>query len=346
MEVSPLDKRRYLMLVHLLGDPIDSLYSLLMKMEAWSRCQSMARSICRRSGRRVRNLATVLGGFEELIGFYTNPADVYVIILQGSELSSHRKDAHVARAAQKLADSRTDERLRTLLATALYIYQLVSAFIATVGGGSTSPPGGRIGITMFMTWIIPSVLISNAIGCFTSKRTCFDILESFVQHINPKTDLWSELRNAVPELQKHKSVEDFFTSLPWSGAIYSYRPPKHLKFRTGPQDHSKILIFLLAVAPVVTSSIIGSLILWRTPPIGLNCRNLLIFSIVGFIWFSNLFTSATFWLGLRGVTHWRVVLIKDAFLAIPFVALIFLATSGLFNSCKRPIHTSTYIGLC
>jgi hypothetical protein len=297
----------------------------------------MARAMCRRSGRRVRNLATVLGGFEELVGFYINPADVYTKVLQHSQLDLAQIDAHVARAAQKLADSRTDERLRTLLATILYIYQLISAFVTTVGGGNTSPPGGRIGITMFMTWIIPSILISNAIGCFTSRRTCFDILDGFAQHISPGTYLWSELQDAVPELRQHKSVEDFFASLSWSGAIYSYRPSKQLKFSTGSQDRNKILI-LLAVAPILTSSIVGSVILWHTPPIGINCRNLLIFSIVIFIFASALFTSATSWSGLRGATHWHIVLAKDVCLAVPFIVLVFLATSGLFNSCKFFSH--------
>ncbi|KAF2682211.1 hypothetical protein K458DRAFT_342637 [Lentithecium fluviatile CBS 122367] len=333
MEVSPLDKRRYLMILHLLGDPIDSLYSLLLKMEAWSRCHSMARAMCRRSGRRVRNLATVLGGFEELVGFHANPADVYTRIMQSSRVNSVQVDAHIARAAQKLADSRTDERLRTLLATVLYIYQLVSAFIATVGGGNTSPPGGRIGMTMFMTWILPSILISNAIGCFTSRRTCFDILDSFVQQLDSETSLWSELRDAVPELRQYSSVEDFFESFSWSGAIYSYRPSKQLKFSTGPQDRSRSLIFLLALAPIVTSSVVASIILWHTPPIGINCRNLLVFSIIIFMFTSAFFTAATSWAGLHGETHWHVVLVKDACLAIPFVLLVFFATSGLFNSC-------------
>jgi hypothetical protein len=334
MEVSPLDKRRYLMLIHLLGDPIDSMYCLLLKMEAWSRCHSMARAMRRRSGRRVRNLATVLGGFEELVGFYTNPADVYMRIIQQSQLDMVQMDANIGRAAQKLADSRTDERLRTLLATVLYIYQLVSAFITTVGGGNTTPPGGRIGIAMFMTWIIPSVLLSNAIGCFTSRRTCFDILNSFVHHINPSTDLWSELQDAVPELRQRKSIEHFFDSLSWSGAIYSYRPSKRLKFITGPQDRSNFLLLLLAVIPNLTCSIIASLILWHTPPIGINCRNLLIFAIVVFMFASALFTRAIPWFELEDGTQWRIILAKDACIAIPFVILVFLATSGLFNSCK------------
>jgi hypothetical protein len=149
MEVSPLDKRRYLMILHLLGDPIDSLWSLLTKMEAWSRCYHSALKRCGLTNEtKVRNVATVLGSLEDLVGLHDNPARVFDNILSGSRKSEEELDDLVSRAALQLADSRTDERLRTIFATVLYGYQLVSAFITTVGGGNTSPPGGRIGITM------------------------------------------------------------------------------------------------------------------------------------------------------------------------------------------------------
>lgn len=77
VEVSPLDKRRYLMLVHLLGDPIDSFWSMLLKMEAWGRCYDLAEKVIHSlDRRRIRNLATVLGGMEELVGFHASPLTV------------------------------------------------------------------------------------------------------------------------------------------------------------------------------------------------------------------------------------------------------------------------------
>lgn len=336
MEVSPLDKRRYLMLIHLLGDPIDSLYCLLLKLEAWSRCYHVATNMCKGNGRQARHVATVLGGLEEIVGFYIDPEVVYRAITErdGKSRRSNEMKHHIANAALKLADSRTDERLRTLLATVLYIYQLVSAFVTAVGGGNSSPPGGRIGIAVFMTWIIPNVLVSNFMGCFTSRRTCFNILDEFVRAIDPKTNLWNELRNTDTDIEKYDSVDEFFDSLPWSGAIYSYRPSKRLKFSSNRHDRSTVLILLLALAPTVISSIIGSLILWHTPPIGLNCRNFLLFAIIIVVFGSFLFTWATYDVCWKGAKHWHRILIKDAIVAIPCVVLIFLATSGLFNSCK------------
>jgi hypothetical protein len=333
MEVSPLDKRRYLMILHLLGDPIDSLWSLLTKMEAWSRCYHLA---LKRSGptdkTKVRNVATVLGGLEDLVGFHDNPARVFDRILSRTRKTEDEIDHLISRTALQLADGRTDERLRTIFATVLYGYQLVSAFITTLGGGNTSPPGGRIGITMYMTWIVPSILLSNAIGGFTSRRTCYGVLETFIRDTTDQRNAWAALQQAAPGLKYYATVHEYVDSLAWSGAIYSYRPSKALTFRSGRRDINEWILLLLATAPIVISSAVASVILWNTPPIGINCRNILIFVMTALVLLSAYFTriSAFFFQGSR---HWHIMVAKDTLLAIPSVVLIFLACAGRFNSC-------------
>ncbi|KAF2650570.1 hypothetical protein K491DRAFT_126087 [Lophiostoma macrostomum CBS 122681] len=334
VEVSPLDKRRYLMIVHLLGDPIDSLWCLLLKIEAWSRCYRLA--LYGREGkdeRHVRNLATVLGGIEELSGNYAHPLEVYNTIRAQTALEDDELQTLIGRTAQQLADSRSDERLRTLLATALYFYQLVSAFVTTVGGGNTSPPGGRIGTTMFMTWVIPTILLSNAVGGFTSVRVCYNILETFYRDATSRSDLWAHLVLVSPAMRRFGSVEEYFDSLCWAGGIYTYRRRKRVTFGSCKDGRSASTLLLLAMSPVVVSSIIASVILWNTPPIGLNCRNYLIFSIVIFFALSTFWTWLSAFLPVHDRVHWHMTLIKDGLIGIPSVVLIFLATAGLFNTC-------------
>lgn len=333
MEVSPLDKRRYLMILHLLGDPIDSLWSLLTKLEAWSRCHHLAQKLCRsREDIRVRNVATVLGGIEDLVGFYDDPAAVFTKIQIQSKVRGDEFKRLTARAALQLADSRTDERLRTMLATTLYVYQIISAFVSTIGGGNITPPGGRIGVTMFMTWIIPSILLSNAIGGFTSRRTCYNVLEIFIEETTGQQDAWFVLQQAAPSLRRHRTVHDYLDTLAWSGAIYSYRPLKTIAFTSCRRDSSHELLLFLAALPIITSSVIASIILWNTPPIAINCRNILIFVMAGLMLVSTLFTSVST-VFFKGSRHWYVMLMKDAVLAIPSIILVFLACVGRFNSC-------------
>jgi hypothetical protein len=183
-----------------------------------------------------------------------------------------------------------------------------------------------------MTWIVPSILLSNAIGGFTSRRTCFGVLETFIQDATGQHNAWAVLQQAAPGLEKHTTVHDYVDTVAWSGAIYSYRPSKRLVLCSGRRDINEWVLLLLATAPIVISSTVASVILWNTPPIGINCRNILIFVMTILVLFSALFTrvSAFFF---KGSLHWHIMLVKDTLLAIPSVVLIFLACAGRFNSC-------------
>lgn len=331
------------MILHLLGDPCDSLWSLLSKLDAWSRCYSLARSHPKfHTERSIRSLATVLGALEELTEFSANPVQVYNIIMSRQRSGLSRDDPRylhcsqitvlVRKAAQRLADSRTDERLRTLLALGLYCYQLASAFIAKFGGGQTSPPGGRIGTAMFLTFIIPTILMTNAIGGFTSIRTSFNILEDLVKETTTETDLWLLLQEAAPDLKRHKSLYEYYDAMTWTGAIYTYRPNKRIKFGVNGGSH-RYLLCLLALSPVIISSVVAFLVLWNTPPVGLNCRHILLLGIMALLLWSVAFTNLVHSMGVKGRAHWNIVLVKDAMITIPMVILVFLTTAGLFNSC-------------
>jgi hypothetical protein len=185
---------------------------------------------------------------------------------------------------------------------------------------------------MFLTWIVPAILLSNAIGGFTSRRACFGLLEELIQKATKEDDAWLVLREVAPSLNQHRTVEHYLDTLAWSGGIYSYRPSKTIPFSSGGHDNSPRRLLLLAAMPIITSSIIASLIIWHTPPIGLGCRNIVIFVMTGLVFLSALFTHVTA-MFLKGSRHWHIVLVKDAILAIPSIIILVLACVGLFNSC-------------
>jgi hypothetical protein len=85
--------------------------------------------------------------------------------------------------AFEVADSRTDDIIRTTFAVFLYILQVVSSFVTAIGGGNNSPPGGRIGTAMLLTWLIPVIMLSNSVGGFASRRSCFRIVGKMVTSI-------------------------------------------------------------------------------------------------------------------------------------------------------------------
>jgi hypothetical protein len=248
MDVSPLDKWRYLEVFHLLGDPIDSMWSLLAKVEAWSFCLFLAkRNFGLFLGLTERQLGTILAAIEEIIGPKGNPllclteivfpgnasqeeADskqpistkiltlssnqsykmsnqsgqgIRAVVIESTDQEDEGTNApEEARlisaaplslspnmikilkdAAYEIADSRTDDIIRTAFAVCLYILQLVSAFVTVMGGGNSSPPGGRIGTAMLLTWLIPAIMLSNSVGGFTSRRSCFRSIRKMGKNI-------------------------------------------------------------------------------------------------------------------------------------------------------------------
>jgi hypothetical protein len=228
IELSPIDKKRFMTVIHALGDPIDSFWSLIHKIYIWHRLYEIGLKKSPREdgdkkgyfarifsalvaalvtgwhrfceilrlrppssdarmtrGDRARIIASVLAGFEEISGAKIESENYYHMITQqlgqlGEPGEDPKKFEEWRRTARILADARTNEFLRTCLAIFVYIFGLIAAFITGVGGGNTTPPGGRIGSAIFLSWLVPLGLLSNTIGTFTSRRTCLTIMRQFV----------------------------------------------------------------------------------------------------------------------------------------------------------------------
>lgn len=180
VELSPLDKRRFFAIIHLIGDPIHSIWSLVHKIDAWDQCYDRAGPYSRAYSRLQRVVATVFAGFEEIRGPDLN-FEFFQTIVDDGGLGDDAKYRYWRLAAVELADSRSDEILRTTLAIILYFYHVIASFVEEVGGDQSSLPGGRIGTAMFISWLVPVVLLSNSIGGFTSRRSASSILVRFAK---------------------------------------------------------------------------------------------------------------------------------------------------------------------
>jgi hypothetical protein len=310
IELSPIDKRRFTTLIHAVGDPIDSFWSILHKIYVWRRLYAIALSKClKQVGRepgwssyierrrellqrwkrewrhwfrscallysrvkrwwrnflyyrlrhrweraaespflyglvrifgirtapmqpveqpepdheddeddndmydkphdRARVIATVLAGFEEINGTNIESETHYHMILdqlgrigqpisddgsRGQSMGAWDEWRHCARV---LADARTNEFLRTLLAIFIYVFGVAAALYDELGGGNTSKPGGRIGSAVYLMWLVPLALLSNTVGSFTSRRTCLTIMHLFVERttaVMEKEDLERQYR--------------------------------------------------------------------------------------------------------------------------------------------------------
>jgi hypothetical protein len=198
IELSPIDKKRFMTIIHAVGDPIDSFWSILHKIYIWHRLYAIGVSKSGQLGmvpmarahyeERARVIGTVLSGFEEITGGKVESEMYYHMVLRKlGGIGDDNEDADVFEqwrwAARVLADARTNEFWRTWFAMFVYIFGVVTALVPEVGGGSTSPPGGRIASAVFLSWLVTLAVMTNTIGTFTSRRTCLTIMRSFVSRV-------------------------------------------------------------------------------------------------------------------------------------------------------------------
>jgi hypothetical protein len=335
MEVSPLETRRYLMIIHLIGDPIDSLWSLLAKVDTWSRIHELAASRGNLEAwdfdgvSGIKIIATLLAGREEVSGPDAKLLRFFDALT--AQPVSQELLSLVQKTAFKLADSRSDEIIRTLFAISLYIWQLVAAFVATLGGGNTSPPGGRIGTAMFITWLVPAVLLSNAIGGFHSRTACFQIMADFDREAM-SYELGGLQSNSYKRHLRLLNKNRYLDGQNWRGGVYSYRQPKSSNFDGRKNNWRSLQSLLLAFAPIIVGAVFGSAILWETQPRGMNCRNIMLI-VMTIVWMLSPLATWAFTKVCTPRDAWTFVMLKDMVIALLSLLMVFLSSAGLYNSC-------------
>jgi hypothetical protein len=360
---APLGKPSSLLaIIHLLGDPIDSLWSLLTKLEVWNRCWDLAEQLSRNQGRdknHVRDRGTILVAIQELEGPSSDPRTMYQQIIHNSTIDgddpSRPRLHHLCREiANEISDSSTNELPRTWLAILSYVWTVLGAFVDAIGGTSSSQPGGRIGTAMFLSWLVPALLLSNTVGSFTSRRTIVRILERFARDTHPH--LPAQQRRSVDrrvsaeylDLQvfsqdrvshwsgNHKKAwTSFDTAQVWFGGVYTYLPAKNLFTVAGHEEKGRrpVTLLIVSVLPLLIATVTAFMIIWLTPTVGFTCRHVPLLSMFG-IWIISAAIGRWTWKTVAtGKYHWYFMLAKDSIISSASLIMVFLQSAGIFNSC-------------
>ncbi len=330
---------RALVVLHFLGDPIDSMWALLSKAEVWNRFYALALRGTPpgvEQKETARALAAVLSAFEELTG------DMAAVEREAGELAREngagltREELEyvLKETGEELVDSRSNEGLRTVLVIVNYLWAVLAALVPEIGGVQSSQPGGRIGTAMYISWLVTAVLLSNTISGFTTRRTCLRIMERYARTLKGRRrDL--HLFPLSPRLlraSKGGRFEDFIDAQPWNGSVYSYRPRKRLLTTGGKGDRSPAYLLALAATPIIVAALSAFIIIWFTPTIGLGCRTLWVIGLTTGLLLSPVVTwgiSRVFW----GRTAWYLTIAKDAVVGLAIVFVIVLSSIGIFNTC-------------
>lgn len=326
-QFAPIGKQKFFMVLHLLGDPIHSTWSLLAKLEDWYRCLSYIRGQYPKKPspnqeQRIKSSMMVLAVAEEL--FVPSNIENRVV----SWIPKEGFDDILWETARALGESRKTELLRAILAISWYIFEVIAAFVPAVGQspGATS---GRIAPAMLLSWLLPVVLLSNAIGGFSSPRNSEFFISRYLAGIGKSRHDISICEEQRSRFFKRSESAPYFSTLAWSGAIYSYRLGK----RPSGTPRKKLLLALCSVLPVTLAFGLAFAAL-ETAPTYFSCRSVLVIAI-----FASWLISATLtWVtslqdSVTGKYLWYFILIKDSIIAVPALALIIVTSCGLFNTC-------------
>ena len=327
MQFAPVGKERFFMVLHLLGDPIHSTWSLLAKLGDWYRCFSNIREqypmkLSPNQKNRIKSSVMVLAVAEEL----SVPCDFEDKL--SSLIPKEGFDHVLWETARALGEGRKNELLRAILAICWYIFDVIAAFDPAVGQ-SPGASSGRIAPAMLLSWLLPVVLLSNALGGFSSPRNCELFISQYLARIGiPRHDI-SICQEQRSRFFKKTESSPYFSSLAWSGAIYSYRLDK----RSSGTARKNFLLVLCSILPVTLAYGLAFATL-ETAPTYFSCRSVLVAVIFAF-W---IISAALTWVTslqdyITGKYLWYCILIKDSIIAVPALALIIVTSCGLFNSC-------------
>ena len=333
MQFPRLGMERYFLILHLLGDPIDSTWSLMYKVDGWARCYAEA---------RARIVGTRYPLTDE-----TNIKSLAVIDSAREEVENERVRTNwninnrrlIRKRARSILRQRTNEVLRTILAVVIYIFQVVSAFVPKVGGSgdpSNNPSGGKIGPAMLLSWLVAVVLLSNAVGDLGFPADTREKVSRFTkgteqQIANRRAGEVSELKVTLKLFGKQwgpwTSPE---VSAIWAGGMYCYQPRKGLR-------NSGWKLGLISVLPVLVAYFTALAVL-EAGPTEFSCRSFFVIGALGYWIFSALLTYALslHWVQSRfasGKYLWYIILIKDFLVAVPILGLIVATSCGYWNTC-------------
>lgn len=318
---APIGWRTYLAVFLLMGDPIDSMLSLLSILQGWNQCLAIPPEPQRPSSeqtKREKSIATILLSLGDCLSLTNNVGisrNIYDRWLASSKLPPAQLDALTHKTAAKLAECRTSEMLRALSALLLYFFQVLEAFVPAIGN-SAEPSGGMIGPAVLLSWLLPMVLLSNAVGGFDSLRIRRRILSKFLKRVGEHT--WY---GQLPVLER--------STLAYSGGIPLYQPDKFRSTRA----RTLILLFLLSTLPVLVAFATAFAVLY-TPPTYLTCRHFIVLFVL-LLWLLSALVTWTV-ITISSLTpefRWYTILAKDALIFCIVLALLIGTSCGLFTSC-------------
>jgi hypothetical protein len=300
---------------HLLGDPIDAIWSLLVKLDAARRNRVFFREIfeCLESNDKtdaIKDFGTV---FLAMTDFRRKEDEAVLEELQRVRRENVNAMETVRKAGRELSDIRINNTLLSALAIISYFVNIIHAYL-TIHSEHQSPRVPTMAFRLLYYWLIPAIILSTAAGSWPSKDASHRVLTRLQDGLGCDFGLHP--------LQ------------PWDGGNYSWLPDKHREIR---KSRRHFWLWLAAFFSVGLSFVTAFVLSWLTPTVGLGCGCLVLSSYFGIWIVSFLYTAmATLFFTMRNPPRnrrmlWIIVGAKDIFLAVSMVLLLVAAFGGIYT---------------
>ncbi|KAH0562039.1 hypothetical protein GP486_003257 [Trichoglossum hirsutum] len=330
--------------IHLLGDPIDAIWSLLDKLDAGRRyrrkfqgnipgkrdksgehnissdCALVLYAIADFHGESDRCLRDVINNLHNAIEAEKGT----VIEALRKAVESDKGKYVIQRASLELADIRVNNTLRSFLAVTAYLANLIGSWARVTYGGvpESSSRIPTMAFRLLYFWLIPTIVLSTSAGTWPSRRAGLHILRR----------LETELKLLPDNLSCDFDFDVHSLNASNSGS-HIWLPEKFIYHR---DDNRRVLFFSIAVFSVASAFATAFATSWFIPTVGLGCGGLVLLGYFGAWICSFLFTILSTFLATRFACAakttrrglWRIIIVKDSVIVIPMISVLFGAFGG------------------
>lgn len=329
-----IGKKRFFLILRIIGDPISTIFSHLMILETWVRSSHEASEFIRSVDlqpdreRGAQDLVTeVLFAKARYIRSLalSEAIDAALQDSRDERLSIPKREAGLRTLMETgfvLAGLRVIHIRRSVFAIIVYVIGVVSVFVPAIGG-SPAPSGGRVSPAQLLTFLLPLVLINNALGDVTSWSNVEDIL-----NMKFRTNDRSRPAGVDNIAARHE------TDIVSRAVIGPWYPQQAMGVMAKRCSKTRrVGLAIIATFPILLSFAIATSV-DITPPTGPSCRA--IFNLLAAIgWCLSAVITACLVACHRKLDKRfsTVVLLKDSLIGLPTFVVVTASACGLFNSC-------------
>lgn len=366
----PLPWKNYAFVIfHAIGDPIDSLWSMLARQEAQRRLYRAAQNIRGLKDRNKKYIATIWSAYEE-VGWRDASSDLNRSLVSRNWRALNREQMYyIMLASHELSSNRLESQLTTWVAILNLVGTLITAYIRTVEENTRidNQTPHTIAVVALLFIFIPLVKISGNIGSFKSTSTAVATIEKLRRNLQGCISAQSELPffpplNLQPDAHwdfssqrkesegherrelhsdgraKESNIEIWPRLAMWTGMNSSWRPCKKVRVtEQTTSGRSQYLPLMYALIIVLLGSSLPAIFLSATNRadrqiVGFGCRSAT-WTFVLVLWLVSFGIDYLLRWRFCGKDLWVRTMLKDSLFTLIVIGLVLIVQIGLYNSC-------------